>query len=337
MTLRIGLVGAGWVTRHHLDAWKRLDAEASVVAIADPVLERAQARAQEFGIGAVFDCAAAMLDEQALDAVDIAAPRAFHADLVRLAADRGVPVLCQKPLAPTLAEAQKLVREVGARNRLMVHENWRFRPYYRQAADWLRQGRLGKIKGAALTLLTSGTVRDAEGRYPALERQPFIADETRMLVGEVLIHHLDTLRFLLGALEVKAACLSRSCPVIRGEDSATIHLSTAGDAGVSLFGSFAAHGAAIQQRDELIILGEKATLRLDGSVLSIHDDGTEEIVYDADEVYAASYTSTIAHFIDCLRTGAAFETSPEDNLMTLKLVEDCYRLSNWERKAGAAA
>ena len=61
-----------------------------------------------------------------LDAVDVAAPREFHAEMVRMAARRGLAVLCQKPLAPTLAEAEALVAEVGGRCRLMVHENWRF-------------------------------------------------------------------------------------------------------------------------------------------------------------------------------------------------------------------
>lgn len=337
MTLRVGLIGAGWVTKHHLEAWKRLGDEAKIVAIADPALEKAEARAKEFGIGSVFESAARMLDDEKLDAVDIAAPREFHADLVRLAADKGVPVLCQKPLAPTLAEAETLVREVGPRTRLMVHENWRFRPYYRQAAAWIRENRLGRIKGASLTLLTSGTVPDAEGRYPALERQPFMAGETRMLVGEVLIHHLDTLRFLLGPLAVQAASLTRACPAIRGEDSATIHLSASDDAGVSVFGSFAAHGSAPQQHDALVVIGEKATLRLEKAVLSINGETQEEIRYDPDEVYVDSYMRTIQHFISCLRSGEPFETSPEDNLMTLKLVEDCYRISNWEEKVGAAA
>ncbi|MCP6467958.1 hypothetical protein NL473_28205, partial [Klebsiella pneumoniae] len=89
-----------------------------------------------------------------------------------------------------------------------VHENWRFRPYYREAARWLRDGRIGKVEAAALTLVTSGTVPDAEGRYPALDRQPFMASEKRMLVAEVLIHHLDTLRMLLGPLKVEAAALT---------------------------------------------------------------------------------------------------------------------------------
>ncbi|WP_163284518.1 Gfo/Idh/MocA family oxidoreductase, partial [Enterobacter hormaechei] len=79
------------------------------VAIADPSAESAAARAAEFGIAATYASAAEMLAAGGLDAVDIAAPRAAHADLVRLAADHGLAVLCQKPLGTTLAEAERLV------------------------------------------------------------------------------------------------------------------------------------------------------------------------------------------------------------------------------------
>ena len=118
---------------------------------------------------------------------------------------RGLPVLCQKPLAPNLHEAIELAAEVEDQTRLMVHENWRFRGYYRDAAAWLREGRIGNVKQAQLTLLTSGVLPGPDGLRPALERQPFMRRERRMLVAEVLIHHLDTLRMLLGPLQVTAA------------------------------------------------------------------------------------------------------------------------------------
>ena len=97
--LRIGLIGAGMVSRHHLMAWADIPDSARVVAIADPSRENAARRADEFSISKIYADAEAMLAASELDAVDIAAPRQFHAPLVRLAAKRGLPVLCQKPLA----------------------------------------------------------------------------------------------------------------------------------------------------------------------------------------------------------------------------------------------
>ncbi len=328
--LRIGLIGAGWVSYHHLTAWQALQNEARVVAIADPSAENAARRAKEFGISQVYSSAAEMIAAGGLDAVDIAAPRAVHADLVRLAAAHGLPVLCQKPLAPTLAEAERLVADVEGKSRLMVHENWRFRGYYRDAALWLQEGRIGDVKAARLTLLTSGTIPDETGNYPALERQPFMRTETRMLVAEVLIHHLDTLRMLLGPLEVTAAALNRTCEEIAGEDGAVIQLRSPRGAAIAVFASFASHGAPPQLIDHLEILGDEGVIRLNGPVLTCTGRVREEKIYDPEATYQGSYNGAIAHFIACLKSGAPFETSPQDNLETLKLVEDCYRLSRWE-------
>ncbi|MEP9352268.1 Gfo/Idh/MocA family oxidoreductase [Xanthobacter sp. KR7-65] len=335
--LRVGLIGAGWVTQHHLRGWQEIGDKARVVAIADPSSARAAERAEAFAIPAVFDSAEAMLAAGGLDAVDIAAPRAVHADLARLVARHGLPILCQKPLAPTLAEAERLVADIGGQVRLMVHENWRFRAYYRQAAAWLRDGRIGAVRGAALTLVTSGTVPDADGRLPALERQPFMAGESRMLVAEVLIHHLDTLRMLLGPLKVEAAALTRTSPALKGEDGAVIHLSGGAGVGVSVFATFAAHGAPPQQRDQLLVVGREGAIRLDGTALELSGSQPERLSYDADATYLGSYAATIAHFVECLASGAPFETAPEDNLETLRLVEDCYRLSGFEQEGRSAA
>src|SRR4051812_24048173 len=327
--LRIGLVGAGMVSRHHLIAWASIADQARIVALADPSADNAARRADEFKIAQTYSSAEAMLAACELDAVDIAAPRQMHAPLVRLAAKRHLPVLCQKPLAPNLREATELAAEVSELTRLMVHENWRFRGYYRDAAAWLREGRIGNVKQAQLTLLTSGVLPGPDGLCPALERQPFMRREKRMLVAEVLIHHLDTLRMLLGPLRVTEAELSRSSDQLVGEDGAVIQLKPHNGAAVTVFASFAAHGHPAAQIDRLEILGDKGAIRLDGPRLSCAGASPAEQVYDLAVEYQGAYNRTIAHFVTSLRDGTPFETAPEDNLRKLQLVEDCYRLSGW--------
>ena len=327
---RIGLIGAGWVTQHHLKGWARLAGRAEVAAIADPSTERRGVRAREFGIPRDYASAEAMLAEGGLDAVDVAAPRSVHAELVRLAVDHGLPVLCQKPLAPTLAEAEALVASVEGRARLMVHENWRFRAYYREAASWLASGAIGTPFAARLAVVTSGTLPDAAGRYPALERQPFIRGETRMLVAEVLIHHLDTLRMLLGPLRITTCAMGRTCPDMVGEDTALIQLTGTDGLAVQVFATFAAHGHPASAGDGLEIFGPRGAIRLDGADLSMTGAETRARSFDLAAAYEGSYAATIAHFIDRLDDGAPFETGPEDNLETLRLVEACYRLAGRE-------
>jgi D-apiose dehydrogenase len=328
--LRIGLIGAGMVSRHHLIAWADIPDRARVVAIADPSRENAARRADEFSISQIYADADAMFAATELDAVDIAAPRQFHAALVRLAAKRGLPVLCQKPLAPDLQQAIELAAAVKNQTRLMVHENWRFRGYYRDAAAWLREGRIGDVKQAQLTLLTSGVLPGADGLRPALERQPFMRGEKRMLVSEVLIHHLDTLRMLLGPLRVTAAGLSRTYSEMAGEDGAVIQMQAESGAAVTVFASFAADGFPAVQVDRLDILGATGSIRLDGPHLVCSGCAPAEKHYDLAVEYQGSYNRTIAHFVQSLRDNTPFETAPEDNIETLRLVEDCYRLSGWE-------
>lgn len=328
--LRIGLIGAGMVSRHHLIAWADIADQASVVAVADPSHDSAARRAAEFGISRIYSDAEAMLATGEIDAIDIAAPRQMHAPLVRLAARKRLPVLCQKPLAPNFQQATELANEVKNQTRLMVHENWRFRRYYRDAASWLHGGRIGKVKQAQLTLLTSGVLPGPDGLRPALERQPFMRGEKRMLVAEVLIHHLDTLRMLLGPLRVTAAALSRSYSEMAGEDGAVIQMDAERGGAVTIFASFAAHGYPAAQVDRLEILGETGSIRLDGPQLACAGAWSAEQRYDLAAEYQGSYNRTIAHFVQSLRDNTPFETAPEDNLETLRLVEDCYRLSGWE-------
>ena len=323
--LRVGLIGAGWVTQHHLNGWAAQDDRARVVAIADPSMAAAQARAAQYGIPSVYQNADAMLAAEELDAVDIAAPREMHAELVRLSASHGLAVLCQKPLATDLAEAEQLVAEVSD-TRLMVHENWRFRRYYREAASWIRQGRIGTVRQCTMTLLSSGLLPDADGDLPTLQRQPFFANLTRLLVSEVLIHQLDTLRTLLGELSVVGSRLGRVCPMVRGEDNAMITLRADSGAAVTLTASLCAHGYPPVLEDELLVVGDGGTIRLKGNLLECLGSNPARQEYDLAACYRDSYSSVIAHFVDALRSGGPFETSPADNLRTLSLVEDSYRL-----------
>ena len=210
--LRIGMIGAGWVTQHHLNAYKQLAERAKVVAIADPVAEARTQRAETYSIPATYATAAEMLEREKLDAVDIASPRETHVAMCELAGIKGSCNSLSKAARAELARGTDACAELPPSVRLMVHENWRFRPHYRLIAQWLSAGYIGKVRQASMTILTSGLLPDAEGRLPAVERQPFFATLERLLLMEVMIHHVDTLRFLLGPLELQGASFGHSCP-----------------------------------------------------------------------------------------------------------------------------
>jgi len=322
--LRVALAGAGMISWYHLTAWRALGLRVRLVAVCDPDPERAAARAKEFDIPGVYRDADAMFAAERVDALDVASPRETHAAWVETAADRGIDVLCQKPLAPTLAEAEALVRQVEGRTRLMVHENWRFRPWYRVLQRWIAAGELGDVLLARMAMISSGFLPDAAGRRPALERQPFMARERRLMIAEVLIHHLDVMRFLCGSLRVVAARAARTLPDVEGETLAAIFLETVAGAPVTVTGTMAAPGYPPRPPDRLELVGSQASATFADSELRLTGPRPRSDRYDADRGYQASFDGVIAHFVDCLETGAPFETDPADNLETLRLVEHAY-------------
>lgn len=331
--IRVGLVGAGWVTQYHLPAWVAVDG-AEVVAICDPDPVALEARANQFAIAGRYASLEAMLEDGGIDALDIATPRRFHAQNVRTGAAAGLPMLCQKPLGVDLVEAEALVAEVNNSVPLMVHENWRFRPYYRQLRAWLSAGIVGEIVSIRLDFHSSGMIPGPDGQRPAIVRQPFFRTEGCLLVMEVLIHHLDALRSLFGEFDLRSARLRRSNEEIVGEDSAILSLERRAD-GVPLAvsGNLAVHGAPAAPADQLWIFGSAGTIHLDGSTLRLFGAQPREMTFDPVVSYQAAYDGAIAHFVAGLRDGLQFETSGPDNLETLRLVEAAYRLGGFKPAA----
>lgn len=323
--LRVAMAGAGFASGLHLAGWKRV-ANAEVVAICDPSEEKAAARANEFGIGAVFQDAATMLTDVKPDAIDIAASMHAHVPLCLLAADKGVHILCQKPLAPSYAEARELARAIHGRVRLMVHENWRFRPQYRHVKSWLDAGALGTPVSCVMQAHGSGLLRNERGEWPQLERQPFFAQLERLLIGEVLVHHLDVLRWLLGPLRVVTTRTGQLCPAVRGEDHAVILLE-GGNCWALLDGNYVVPGAPPTMADRLELIGSKGSALFAGNLLRLQGEREELITLDLVTGYGDSYAAAIAHFAAAFLSGAAFETDAQDNLHTLALVEHAYALA----------
>jgi predicted dehydrogenase len=322
--LKIALAGAGMISWYHLVGWRNLGDRVRVVAVCDPDGAKAAKRAEVLSFPHIYRDPAAMFDAEKIDALDVASPRQTHAGWVEAAAMRGIDVLCQKPLTPTLAESDALVRRVAGKSRLMAHENWRFRPWYRELKRWIAAGELGNLVLARMALISSGLVPDSNGRRPLLEREPYTQHEERMMIAEVLIHHLDVMRFLCGELRVVAARCARTVPDVVGETVAAIFLETASGVPVEVTGTMVAAGHPARPPDHLEVVGSKASATFEDSALRLHGASPRSEHYDSARGYQASFDGAIAHFVDCLETDAPFETDPVDNLETLRLVEHAY-------------
>lgn len=326
--LRVGVLGCGMISANHFAAWANCQG-AEVVAICDPMLSRAQARAQEFGIARAYADADAMFETEKLDMVDIITPRETHADVVLQAARHGVrAALCEKPLCPTHAQAVQLVRETEGRIRVMVNENWRYRAYFRQVAQWLQDGKLGTVTLARIALWRSNMLRRHEdGLVHSLTRQPFLAREARVLIAESLIHEIDVMRALFGELQVLGCSTARQCEQIVGEDSATLLLRSAEGVPLTIDGVMTAAGHERRAPDRLEIAGTRCSVVLEGGVLRLM--GAEELTisYDEDAVRQGCFDASIQHFTDQVISDGPFWTSAEDQLGSLLVMEEAYRLA----------
>jgi D-apiose dehydrogenase len=321
--LRIGFAGAGAISQYHLVGWSEMP-DAQVVAICDIDEAKARAKAQDFNIPHVYTDFRTMIEREKLDAVDIVTPVGTHAALTRLAADAGLHVSCQKPLTPTVREAEELIAYVGERVRFMVHENYRFRPHYVMIRDWLEQGRVGEITQARMTVRSQGMV-EAGGVPPfLLNRQPYLKDFTRLLIFEVLIHNLDAMRVLLGPLEVVAAQVAKVNRELAGEDAAVVLLKGARGLTAVLDGNISAPGYGPLPTDRVEIMGTRGTLVFDRDRLAMAGSNEAPVVFDLAKNYQICFSSAVREFVRGLRDGKPFAIDRLDNLETLKLMESCY-------------
>jgi predicted dehydrogenase len=328
---RLGVctVGAGYFSRFHHDAWQRLE-RAALLAVCDADRAKAETMAKAYGAADVFDAAAAMLDACKPDLVDLITPPATHAALVALAAERGIDTVCQKPLAPTLDEARALVGHAkDAGIRLIVHENVRFQPWYREAARLLAAGMLGTPYGIAFRLRPG----DGQGPDAYLARQPYFQTMERFLVHETAIHFIDTFRFLLGEIEAVFAWLRRLNPAIKGEDAGHILFRFAtGAAGLFDGNRLCEHVSDDPRRTmgEMWLEGADGVLRLDGAGrLWLKPHGGEECQhpyafedrqFGGDSVYHLQ-RQVVEHLLD----GGPLENDGEGYLRNVEIEEAVYR------------
>jgi predicted dehydrogenase len=324
-------IGAGYFSQYHYEAWSRIP-EVAMVALVNREADRGREVADRFGIPRVYGWPelAAALDREKPDFIDIITPPETHGELVRLGADRGLAIVCQKPLAPTPQEAEDIVataRRAGVR--LLVHENWRWQPWYREMRRQLDAGVLGELFSISIRTRTGdGWPADAY-----LARQPFFRGYPRLLVYETGVHFLDTFRFLGGEISSVYARLQRRNPGIRGEDAGQIVCGFASGATALWDASRYNEGEATDPRYTF------GTVRLDGSRGHLELDPEGNLAFQplgqaarpldyphdrrgfgGDSVHALQ-----RHFVERLLTGAPFESSGEDYLRTIALVTACYR------------
>lgn len=318
------VIGCGFFAQNQLHAWADLPG-ARIVALCDRDPVRLAETAARFGIARTYTDAGAMLAAERLDFVDIATTVGSHRALVELAAGAGLHVICQKPFAANMADANAMVAAVQAAGKtLMVHENFRWQSAVRRVIDIVRSGALGEAYFGRISFRSG---------FDVFAGQPYLAEGARFIVEDLGIHTLDIARALFGDVTRMAATMRRINQGIKGEDVATMLLTHAGGATSVVDCSYATRRLPETFPETLIeIDGSLGSLRLDAGYRLVMGSGQVENLSPPLLPWASKPWHNIqesvriiqAHFLDCIAAGVQPETSGADNLKTLALVEAAY-------------
>lgn len=330
--LRGVMVGAGFFAKIQLEAWTDVNG-GDICGLYDLDSKKASRIGAQFGVTS-YNSWDQMIKEVQPDFIDICTPPSTHLEYTKLGADLGIPVLCQKPLAPTYEEGEALVQYCRKqRVPLMVNENWRWQAWYREIKTMIDKGMLGKVYTSYFAMRPGDGWGDQP--YPV---QPYFKEMDRFLIFETGVHFIDTFRYLFGEIE-SVYCQTRtinSC--IKGEDFALIHFNFEG-------GTTAIYDANRTTFMEEVRTPTFGIMTLEGTEgkLRLQENGRIYYTPRAGQEREHNYVipkkgwkggctvATQQHFINSLTSNMPFETSGEDYLKTFHIVFACYESAKHNR------
>jgi predicted dehydrogenase len=326
--LRFGVFGAGFWARYQVAAWQEVEG-ARCVAIYNRTVPKAEKIARDFGIPAVYGSPDEMLEREKLDFLDIITDGSTHCQYVLLAAAHKLPVICQKPMANTLADAEKMVRvcrEAGVP--FFVHENWRWQAQIREFKKVLESGEIGVPFRARIFLVSD---------YPVFTNEPSLAELDEFILKDLGTHLLDVARFLFGEADSLYCQTHQVHKGIKGEDVATVMMRMGGKTTVTCYVGFPGNYLEndVFTQTLMLVEGDQGSAELDRHywIRVTTQSGTRSKRYPPQyrpwmlPDYVASHSSIArchAHLLQALRGEAMAETTGEDNLKTMRLTFAAY-------------
>ena len=327
-TLKGVAMGAGYFSRFQYEAWTRIP-EVQIAALYNRTESKARELMARYGVPVYYPDWREMIDREKPDFVDLITPPETHEEMCAYAASRGVHIICQKPLAPAFDESRRIVETAKAAGvRFMVHENWRWQPWYRKIKEIQRAGTIGEFTHLYFRM----RMGDGWGENAYLDRQPFFRDYPRLLIYETGVHFIDTFRYLLGEVTEVFANLRRLNPVIKGEETGQVFFRFAGGATAILDANrynevespsprFTFGALRIDAMGGHLTLDTESNIRLkplgrDGFQV---DYPRANLNFCGDCVYFLQW-----HFADCMLSDQEFESNGEDYLKTLRVVDAVY-------------
>lgn len=212
-SVRLAVIGAGVIGRRHIAAIQRSNASVELVAIADPVAS-AESLATDAGVP-FFSDAASLLSAVQPDGVVVATPTEHHLEPVLTALAAGAHVLVEKPITPTLAQAQAIIKAVAEYSRqVLVGHHRRYYAQVHKARELVQQGALGQL----ITVNGQWNMRKHETYYDPEWRHKWEAGP----VVTNLIHDMDAIRYICGDIASISGEISNDTMGFEKEDAAAL-------------------------------------------------------------------------------------------------------------------
>jgi predicted dehydrogenase len=327
--LKFAVFGTGFWSAFQIAGWRELPG-VECAALYNRSRDKAEALARSLGIGAdhVYSDPGELLTKERVDFVDIVTNPETHAPLTELAASFGRPVISQKPMSTDLASAERMLASCAkAGVPLFVHENWRWQAPVRRVAALLREGAAGKPFRARISYLTA---------FRVYENQPFLRTADRFILADIGPHLLDTARFLFGEMSSVYCTAKNVNPEVKGEDVASLAMKAADGTVVNCDMSYFSRIEHDRFPETYMVVEcERGTIELKPdfrvSVTTAAGTVTERVqpaFYAwADPQYALVHASIVEcnrNLLAALRGGGRAETTGEDNLRSMRLVEAAY-------------
>ena len=320
--VRFGLVGAGGIAQAYSAAIAEMK-NVELVAVADVNPEAAKAMADQHGAKA-FDSCQAMLDDGQVEAVIVSTPPLFHPEHCNAFLEKGIHVLCEKPLAIDSASAVSMADAAKAGKAIFtMASKFRFVDDIQQARKFVEEGKIGDI--ILYENCFSGKV-DMTKRWNS---NPEVSG------GGVLIdngtHSLDIMRYLLGDLSEIRVVEGSRVQSMSVED--TVHVFVRAKSGA--MGCIDLSWSIHKPSDYFISLyGSNGTLQIGwkGSRFKLNDDkGWTEFGTGYDKI--ACFQNQLSNFANAIRIGEELVITPEDGIASVCTVEAAYQAmerSEWE-------
>ncbi|HVL23133.1 MAG TPA: Gfo/Idh/MocA family oxidoreductase [Thermomicrobiales bacterium] len=314
-TPRVGVIGLGSIGRTHINAWKANGI--TPVAFADAVpaaLEKVQA---EHG-GETFDDGVKLIQSGLIDIVSICTPPLFHKDLAIAATEAGVAVICEKPLARTLADAEAITEAVERSGILFtVGFCHRFQPEIEKLKAMIDGGELGTIM--TFRNRFAGLKADAHTTWfgnPAIAGGGVLADTN--------VHSIDLFRFLIGEPEGIHAFLStretEHGPKLEVDDTAVLTVKTAD----GTLGIIESSWRTPPGEWTVTVYGTQGTAVVDYKDTTLRVQGTDGEWRQVEVEDGSRFDREFAHFLACWRGEAQPRVTVRDGLAANRILDAAY-------------